>query len=181
MKLALPQEGALAANGVERLAADRRVHHANGQAVLVLERDAHRPGREAVEEVPIRLPAVLTAPLHQLDVVESGRPFAHQLQDVVAQALDPWLDKANAGVAKLAHLAAGEVRLALPEKLDIQTSLSKHGKHRVEIAHVKDVVHNAKCRNAIALAQESHLRKRTLGRLAAERHRGAVESTERAV
>ncbi len=51
LQAALAQEGALPADRAERLAVDRRVHHAHERPVRVLERHADRPGREPVQEV----------------------------------------------------------------------------------------------------------------------------------
>ena len=140
-----------------------------------------RLAREAVEEVPERLHAVLLAPLQQLDVRERRRTLAHQVEHVVVEALDPRLDPDHAGVAQVADVLRREVRLDLPEELEPEIGLGEHREHRLEVAHVEDVVDDAERTDAVAVAEVRELVDDTLGALAAKRHRRAVQPAERAV
>ena len=69
----------------------------------------------------------LRAPAQQLDVLQAGHALVHQLQHLVAEALDARLDVLDPGAAQLAQLLVAQVRLDLVEELQIEWSSASIG------------------------------------------------------
>ena len=59
------------------------------------------------------------APAQQLDVLKAGAALVHELEHLIAEALDAWLDLADAGIAHLLQLRVAQVGLDLVEDLEL--------------------------------------------------------------
>src|SRR6266404_1170968 len=55
---------------------------------------------ETVEQIPVRHNVIFLAPLQQLDVLQRGGSLTHQLQHMIAHALDAGLDAVYSSVAQ---------------------------------------------------------------------------------
>src|SRR4029453_18392110 len=91
-------------------------------------------------QVPQRRYPELLAPFQHLNVVQCGDALAHQLQDVVAEALDAWLDPPDAGGPQQLDLVAFEIALRLVEQAEIDLSRGELRQQRLEVLEVEDVV-----------------------------------------
>src|SRR5262249_33209261 len=136
---------------------------------------------EAREDVPRALDADFLAPPHQLNVLKAGHALVHQLQHVVAEALDARLNLPHAATVHLHQLLVPQIRFHLVEQLQPQTAGREPGKQGVDVAHVEDVVDASNPGHAVLPAERRDFHERAIGALAAERHRLAVETAERAV
>src|SRR4029078_10769895 len=136
---------------------------------------------DAAEDVPRPFQAGFLAPLQQLDVLQGAHALAHASQNVVAEALDPRLDPGDAGGAEEADLFFLEVRLRFVEEPDLHVSARQLGEDALEVAGGEDVVARVDVMAGIARHHRFQLTENAGGRLAAELHRRAVETAERAV
>jgi hypothetical protein len=125
--------------------------------------------------------ADLLAPFQQLDVLQSADALLHLLQHLRAEALDARLNGQHAGVAQQPHLFLLQVRLRLVEQRDVQLCLRQFRQQRLEVLQVEDVVDDLDVAARIRRRQVFQLGERARRRLAAERHRRAVEAAEGAV
>ena len=95
-----------------------------------------------VENVPLDADVVLLPPFHHLNVSEGGRPLAHQLQHVVAQAFDTGLNPTDASLVQQPHLLAAQVRLDFVEQLQGAARAGQCRQHALEVFHVQNIVND---------------------------------------
>src|SRR5687767_1964986 len=78
------------------------------------------------DQVPIRSNSTLCQHLEALKLLDSRAPFVHQLQDVVAETLNPWLNMVHPCITKNLCMLAAYVGFHLEEEREVQVILFSH-------------------------------------------------------
>lgn len=110
-----------------------------------------------------------------------GDAFAHEAQDVAAEAFDAGLQRQNAGVTQQLDLIALEVGLDLVEQRHAGIALLQHGQQVAKIFVRHDVVHGEEAADAVTRLLADELGVHAGGALGAEGHGGTVQAAKSAM
>src|SRR4029077_3164318 len=130
----------------------RQVHkqrHELSHAVVL----RNRLIRKSVQDIPGRSDPQLVAPAQQLDVLQPGTPFAHDLEHTVAQALDPRLHGADTRLAHNPELVEPQVGLDFVEQVELAAAPDQLRKQRADVTRVENVIHEIHTPQAVSLRE----------------------------
>src|SRR5699024_10159182 len=114
------------------------------------------PG-ETVKVIPVRGDSGALRVSQCADVMCAGDPLVHQLQDVRVEVLDTRLDVDGSGVTQRLEVVSPDVRLDLEDHAQVIAGLGDAGQHRVEVAHVDDVVDDGEVQDLVLAGQAENL------------------------